>query len=245
MSMQSFRNYRDRRILWITSVADDVVWSAIMVSCICGVFFPPFFSSLSTRYRSYSLVHSLIFISSHFSPLFSVWAFLSSSHIYRANIHTCLSLPFSIFLSCAWKTLRCILSIFKRYGPSVRGSASIYKASGSLLFSAAFSRRTLVSVVGQQQALASYGFVTESILYTAFYLRVPILCTFSFRSFAIFIFIHFRLSRSFLYYFAYKCISSLVSFSSFSSPPLSAAALSSSVVTWTTAGGCSLAYSYS
>lgn len=202
-----------------------------MVSCICGVFF-----RLSSLLCLPVIVHILSFILLSLFLLIFLFSFPCE--------RSCLALTYIVQIY-----IRVFLCLFPSFS-LVRGRHSVafclYLSATGRLFVAQplYIKRQGVCyfpplsrdarwfrVVGQQQALASYGFVTESILYTAFYLRVPILCTFSFRSFAIFIFIHFRLSRSFLYYFAYKCISSLVSFSSFSSPPLSAAALSSSVVT--------------
>lgn len=139
---------------------------------------------------------------------------------------------FSIFLSCTWKTLRCILSIFKRYGPSVAQSLYI-KRQGVCYFPPPFRDARWLRVVGQTAGISiiwicyridiisSRRLLPSYPLYVLFpsfrHLRI-----YPFQSFSFFPFL-LRLS---VYLFAMS-----LSLSSFSFSPSSATALPSSIVT--------------
>lgn len=88
----------------------------------------------------------LIFLHFRIYVLFSrKWrAYLSLSLLFLFSFPTSLSFSVARARARTRETPRCISSIFKRHGLSVpRGSASIYKASGRLLLSAAFFSREL------------------------------------------------------------------------------------------------------
>lgn len=137
-------DWRDcHNFLRIIFVADDVVRSAIMVSCICGVFFPLFFPSPSIRCifsRSFSYFY---FPSSSLLPF--VTRVLSGSRMYIPCEYTYES-PSLLFPSFSLVYERHSVAFCLYLSTTGRlscGSVSIYKASGRLLFSATFSRRTL------------------------------------------------------------------------------------------------------
>lgn len=148
------------------------------------------------------------------------------------------------------ETPRCISSIFKRHGLSVpRGSASIYKASGRLLLSAAFFSRAnyvgLANLEKRQYRPYTRESVVESIpcRRAAFYLRPPY--AFSFRLTLVLypfppslpsIILH-RSSRVFA---TLRRVFALASFLLRYPPPSAALPLSIAV----TAGGCSLICRY-
>lgn len=113
------------------------------------------------------------------------------SRKWRSYLSLSLSLPLLFLFSFSVararartrETPRCISSIFKRHGLSVpRGSASIYKASGRLLLSAAFFSRELR---WPRQRREARQYTRESVVESipcrraAFYLRPPY--AFSFR----------------------------------------------------------------
>lgn len=145
------RAIRDRRVSRIMYVADDVARSAIIVPCVCRVFSPPsspnFLPICGCAYSRLDLIVCRV----------KSWDFSFLSR-----------------LQCARETPRCILSIFKRHGPSARVAQSLYiKRQGACSSLPPSSRSVREAVVSIEHRVYARGSVTESISHrrATFYLR--------------------------------------------------------------------------